>query len=34
MKRLLEEVWSGLLILIGTVLFLLATWMVVKYLGG
>lgn len=32
MKRLLEEVWSGLLILIGTFLFLLAMWMVVKYL--
>ena len=34
MKRLLEEVWSGLLILVGTFLFLLLMWMVVKYLGG
>lgn len=32
MKLLLEEVWSGLLILIGTFLFLLATWVVLHYL--
>lgn len=34
MRRVLEEVSGALLVLMGTFLFLLVTWMGLKFLGG